>query len=76
MVAPFVGARLSVPALFVAGEKDPILTFRPSVEALSKLASSVPGLQQTIMLPGCGHWTPQERPAECNAAMLAFLSGL
>jgi pimeloyl-ACP methyl ester carboxylesterase len=28
------------------------------------------------MLPGCGHWTQQERPAEVNAAMLEFLKGL
>jgi pimeloyl-ACP methyl ester carboxylesterase len=28
------------------------------------------------MLPGCGHWTQQERAAEVNAAMLDFLKGL
>jgi pimeloyl-ACP methyl ester carboxylesterase len=27
-------------------------------------------------LPGCGHWTQQERPAEVNAEMLSFLEGL
>jgi pimeloyl-ACP methyl ester carboxylesterase len=25
------------------------------------------------MLPGCGHWTQQERPDEVNTAMLGFL---
>jgi pimeloyl-ACP methyl ester carboxylesterase len=29
-----------------------------------------------VMLPGCGHWTQQERAAEVNAAMLEFLKGL
>jgi pimeloyl-ACP methyl ester carboxylesterase len=24
------------------------------------------------MLPGCGHWTQQERAAEVNAAMVEF----
>jgi len=28
------------------------------------------------MLPGCGHWTQQERPNEVNAAMLEFLKSL
>jgi pimeloyl-ACP methyl ester carboxylesterase len=27
------------------------------------------------MLPGCGHWTQQERP-EVNTALLEFLRGL
>jgi pimeloyl-ACP methyl ester carboxylesterase len=25
------------------------------------------------MLPGCGHWTQQERPNEVNAALIEFL---
>jgi pimeloyl-ACP methyl ester carboxylesterase len=25
------------------------------------------------MLPGCGHWTQQERADEVNAALIAFL---
>jgi pimeloyl-ACP methyl ester carboxylesterase len=28
------------------------------------------------MLPGCGHWTQQERPAEVNAALIDFLRSL
>jgi hypothetical protein len=28
------------------------------------------------MLPGCGHWTQQERVGEVNAAMIDFLRGL
>jgi epoxide hydrolase A/B len=36
----------------------------------------VPNLRRTIVLPGCGHWTQQERPDEVNAALLDFLKGL
>ena len=36
----------------------------------------VPQLRDTIMLQECGHWTQQERPAEVNAAMVAFLKSL
>jgi pimeloyl-ACP methyl ester carboxylesterase len=28
------------------------------------------------MLPGCGHWTQQERANEVNSAILGFLRGL
>jgi pimeloyl-ACP methyl ester carboxylesterase len=28
------------------------------------------------MLPGCGHWTQQERPKEVNDAILTFLTTL
>ena len=29
-----------------------------------------------LMLPGCGHWTQQERPGEVNAAIIEFLRSL
>ena len=44
--------------------------------AAAGAAKFVPKLRKTIILPGCGHWTQQERPAEVNAAMLEFLKGL
>jgi len=28
------------------------------------------------MLPGCGHWTQQERASEVNDLMLEFLKGV
>jgi len=43
---------------------------------LASLKQLVPNLRQTLILPGCGHWTQQERPAEVNAAVLEFLSAL
>ena len=45
-------------------------------QLLPALKQLVPDLRQTIVLPGCGHWTQQERPAEVNAAMLRFLGEL
>ena len=43
---------------------------------IPNLANFVPQLRRTIMLPGCGHWTQQERAAEVNTAMIDFLRGL
>jgi pimeloyl-ACP methyl ester carboxylesterase len=40
------------------------------------LQTMVPNLRQTVLLPDCGHWTQQERPAEVNTALVEFLHGL
>ena len=70
------GAKVTVPALFVAGERDLVLSFPGAKELVANLTAFVPHLRQTIILPGCGHWTQQERAPEVNAAMLDFLRGL
>jgi pimeloyl-ACP methyl ester carboxylesterase len=40
------------------------------------LARYSPQLRGTIMLPGCGHWTQQERSNEVNKALIDFMRGL
>ena len=64
------------PALLIAGDRDLVLAFRGMDQVLANLAKNVPKLQKTLILPGCGHWTQQERPQETNEAMLEFLRGL
>jgi pimeloyl-ACP methyl ester carboxylesterase len=76
ILAPFAGARVSVPALYVAGERDLVLAFPGAAEQVAGLPVVVPGLRETVMLPGCGHWTQQERPEAVNGAMIGFLRGL
>jgi pimeloyl-ACP methyl ester carboxylesterase len=73
LLAPFAGAIVSVPALYVAGDRDLVVRFRGMERLLPNLARLVPRLTKTVMLPGCGHWTQQERPEEVNAAILEFL---
>jgi pimeloyl-ACP methyl ester carboxylesterase len=68
------GATIRQPALFIAGERDPVIAF--SQKQLQRLPQVVPDLRGTVMLPGCGHWVQQERPAEVNQALLDFLQGL
>jgi len=75
-LAPFAGARVTVPALYVAGDHDLVVRFPGMDQLIPNLSRFVPNLRRTIMLPGCGHWTQQERPAEVNAAMLEFLRSL
>jgi pimeloyl-ACP methyl ester carboxylesterase len=74
--APYSGALVTVPALYVAGDRDLVVAFKGMDKLLPNLSKFVPQLRRTLMLPGCGHWTQQERPAEVNAAMLEFLRAL
>ena len=67
---------MTVPALYVAGDRDLVMTFKGMDQLLPALKQVVPNLQDTIILAGCGHWTQQERPKDVNAAMLKFLKGL
>ena len=76
LLAPYTGALVTVPALYVAGDRDLVVRFPGMDQLIPNLAKLVPRLARTVMLPGCGHWTQQERAPEVNAAMLEFLKGL
>jgi pimeloyl-ACP methyl ester carboxylesterase len=60
------------PALFVTGSRDPAR----NPGAIERLAECVPDLREFAVLPGCGHWTQQERPGEVTSLMLRFLREL
>jgi pimeloyl-ACP methyl ester carboxylesterase len=71
-LAELAGARVEQPALFIAGEKDAVIRLaNPEM-----MKPFVPNLRKTVMLPGCGHWTQQERPQEVNDELIAFLNSL
>jgi pimeloyl-ACP methyl ester carboxylesterase len=74
LLAPWSGAAIDVPALYVAGDRDLVLAFRGMDQLLANLTRFIPKLDETIILPGCGHWTQQERPEEVNTALCSFLN--
>lgn len=76
LMSPWHGAPVLTPALYVAGDKDVVVDFPGLSELIPNLRAVVPNLVETIMLPGCGHWTQQERPAEVTAALTSFIAGL
>jgi pimeloyl-ACP methyl ester carboxylesterase len=76
LLAPIAGAQVKVPALYMAGDRDLVVAFPGMDKLIPNLSKFVPQLRQTIMLPGCGHWTQQERPGEVSAAMIDFLRAL
>jgi pimeloyl-ACP methyl ester carboxylesterase len=62
------GARIDVPSLMVTAELDPVL--RPAMaEPMRALVSDL----EVVTIPGCGHWTQQEKPAELNRILIDWL---
>ena len=76
LLAPFDGLPVTVPAVYIAGDRDPVVRFPGMDRLIPNLVQLVPQLRRTLMLPGCGHWTQQERAAEVNAAIIDFLRNL
>jgi len=76
LTAAWAHAPVTVPALYLAGDRDLVVSFSGGPAMLDGLRQVVPGLRDARLLPGCGHWTQQERPAEVNEALLSFLAGL
>jgi len=76
LLAPYAGAKIPVPALYIVGDHDLVVAFKNMDKVIANLKQYVPQLRGTIILPGCGHWTQQERATEVNSAMIDFLRGL
>jgi pimeloyl-ACP methyl ester carboxylesterase len=72
----FSGRRINQPALFIGGERDLVLSMFGRREFLPAMRDQIPDLRGSDVLSGCGHWTQQERPAEVNERLLAWLGGL
>lgn len=76
LTLPWQNARITPPALYITGDKDLVRGFYPPGYLEQQLPQLVTDLRKVVDLPGCGHWTQQERPEEVNAALLEFLAGL
>jgi pimeloyl-ACP methyl ester carboxylesterase len=74
LLAPFAGATVIIPALYMAGGRDFVADIFS--QFIAEQSTMVPKLRPPIMLPGCGHWTEQERAPEVSAAMIDFLRSL
>jgi pimeloyl-ACP methyl ester carboxylesterase len=61
-------AAIKVPTLVVAGSDDK--TAPPAV--MERMAQKIPGAEY-VLLDGCGHLGPMDKPEAFNAALLAFL---
>lgn len=75
LLAPFSGAKITQPTLFIWGEQDPVFEIPGVSTRLERMSNFIPNLH-TVALASCGHWVQQERATEVNEAMIAFLQGL
>ena len=76
LLAPWAGASVTVPALFIAGERDPVIASAVAQRSIAALPESCPRFAGSHIIPGAGHWVQQEAPAPVNAALLGFLKTL
>jgi pimeloyl-ACP methyl ester carboxylesterase len=76
LTAPWAGALIRQPALFIAGSADPVIELGSGASALQALPATVPGLRSKLLIDGAGHFIQQERPQLVNGAILEFLAGL
>ncbi|WP_050419720.1 alpha/beta fold hydrolase [Bradyrhizobium tropiciagri] len=67
----FEGKTIEQPALYIGGDRDLVLTMLGNILPLMK--DALPDLRGMDLLPGCGHWTQQERPDEVNSRLIAWL---
>jgi pimeloyl-ACP methyl ester carboxylesterase len=74
VLAPFAGATIRAPALYLAGEHD--LIAGNTGEALAGMRAALPNLRGLELLAGAGHWIQQERTDDVNAALVGFLQSL
>lgn len=63
-----VNQTVRVPSLMISGEDDPILT----AGMAAGMGAHVPDLESYV-IPGCNHWTMENRPTELNELALDWL---
>jgi len=64
--------KIEQPSFFIAGTKDPVLRFAGG-RGVTQMDKWMADLRGKVFIEGVGHWTPMERPAEVNEALLGFL---
>lgn len=73
LTAPWQGAQIHQPSLFIAGSRDSVITGLIGAKRIADMERVLPNLKQKLIIDGAGHWIQQERPDAVNAALIAFL---
>lgn len=63
---------IAVPAMFIGGTADPVLSFMRTDRA----PEVVTGRYREVLIEDAGHWLQQEKPEQVNELLLDFLSSL
>jgi len=73
----FSDRKIEQPSLLIGGDRDPAFNgFGRIPDPSALMREHVTDLRASHVLPGVGHWTQQERPAEVTAILLDWLKGL
>ena len=77
LMAAWHHAKLLPPSLYIGGDRDMVCNWPGISDLIGVLREySMPNLTKAVMLPGCGHWTQQERAPEVNQLLVEFIAGL
>ncbi|TLS46271.1 alpha/beta hydrolase [Streptomyces montanus] len=71
-LADYDGASITQPSLFVGGSLDASTSWL--ADAIKEFPRTLPGLDSSHILDGCGHWIQQERPEEVNRLVTDWLA--
>lgn len=76
LLAPWRGAVIHQPSLFIGGDRDDVLKFPNSRASIDGFGQTLPGLRGSHILSGAGHWVQRERATAVNDLLLSFLRSL
>lgn len=75
-LAEFKGAKITLPACFIAGERDPVRRFVPGIDLYERAGDHLADFRGSTIIPEVGHWVQQEAPEETNRALETFVRAL
>ncbi len=76
LLAPWYGAAIQQPSMFIAGARDAVLRFPASQSQIDRFPITLPGLRACHILDGAGHWIQRERAEQVSRLVLGFLDSL
>jgi pimeloyl-ACP methyl ester carboxylesterase len=74
LLAPYEGRPVSVPSVFIGGDRDVATIW--AKEAIALLPKTQSDFRGTHIVRNAGHWLQQEQPEAVNSLLLEFLRGL
>lgn len=70
---PWANTAIRVPAYYLAGSQDSVITAKTGKAAFEQIATNVPTLTENIVIQGAGHFVQEERSQEVNESLKRFL---
>jgi pimeloyl-ACP methyl ester carboxylesterase len=62
LTAPWQGAQIHQPSLFIAGSRDSVITGLIGAKRVTELDRVLPNIKQKLIIDGAGHWCSRNAP--------------